>query len=89
MGLENLIAAIAQVRQSYPDILLYIGGKGAIAATLLAQIEALELQENVQLLGYIPEEKLPVAYRAANFSVVSDHAKLFTHSTNESHYYRI
>ena len=70
MGLENLIAAIAQVRQSYPDLLLYIAGKGALAATLQAQIEELELQENVQLLGYIPEEKLPMAYRSANFSVV-------------------
>ncbi len=70
MGLENLITAIAQVRLSYPDILLYIAGTGAISATLQAQVEALELQKNVQLLGYLPEEQLPLAYRAANFSVV-------------------
>jgi glycosyltransferase involved in cell wall biosynthesis len=70
MGLENLVAAIAQVRKDYPDILLYVAGKGALAATLQAQVEELELQENVQLLGYLAEEKLPIAYRAANFSVV-------------------
>lgn len=70
MGLENLIAAIDKVRKYYPDILLYIAGKGALAQTLQAQIESLGLTEHICLLGYIPDEQLPLAYRAANFSVV-------------------
>lgn len=70
MGLENLITAIDKVRKQHPDILLYIAGKGALASTLQQQIVELELDRHVQLLGYITDEQLPLAYRAANFSVV-------------------
>jgi glycosyltransferase involved in cell wall biosynthesis len=70
MGLENLITAMAQVRSHKSDILLYIAGKGALANTLQTQIEELELTNNVKLLGYVPDEQLPLCYRAANFSVV-------------------
>ena len=70
MGLENLITAMVQVCDRYPEIMLYIAGKGALAATLQTQITALGLTNNVQLLGYISEEQLPLCYRGANFSVV-------------------
>ncbi|MGL5940197.1 MAG: glycosyltransferase family 4 protein [Waterburya sp.] len=70
MGLENLIQAIARVKNQYPDILLYIAGKGALAETLQLQITELDLINHVRLLGYLPDEQLPIAYRAANFSVV-------------------
>jgi glycosyltransferase involved in cell wall biosynthesis len=70
MGLENLLQAIARVKNQYPDILLYIAGKGALAETLQSQIKNLDLTNHVQLLGYLPDEQLPIAYRAANFSVV-------------------
>ena len=70
MGLENLLEAMALVKAKYPDILLYIAGKGALAETLQAQITKLDLTDNVRLLGYLPDEKLPIAYRAANFSIV-------------------
>lgn len=70
MGLENLITAMTQVRDRYPDILLYIAGKGALADSLQTQITELALTDNVKLLGYVPDEQLPLCYRAANFSVV-------------------
>ena len=70
MGLENLITAMVKVRDRYPEIMLYIAGKGVLAATLQTQITALGLTNNVQLLGYISDEQLPLCYRGANFSVV-------------------
>ncbi len=70
MGLENLITAMAEVCKVYPDILLYIAGKGELATTLQTQITDLGLDDNVKLLGYVSDEDLPVCYRAANFSVV-------------------
>ena len=70
MGLENLIRAIARIKAQYPDVLLYIAGKGDLAETLQVQIAELDLINHVCLLGYLPDEKLPIAYRAANFSVV-------------------
>ena len=74
MGLENLLTAIDRVRTQYPDILLYIAGKGALAGTLQQQINDLNLTNHVSLLGYLPDEQLPLAYRAANFSVVPSFA---------------
>jgi len=70
MGLENLIAAIAQVRKTYPEVLLLIAGKGDLQTTLQTQIEEMELTQHVRLLGFVPEEDLGLAYRSANFSVV-------------------
>ncbi|MEL6930292.1 MAG: glycosyltransferase family 4 protein [Cyanobacteria bacterium J06600_6] len=70
MGLENLIAAMSEVCQQYPDTLLYIGGKGELADSLQTQIVELGLVDNIKLLGYVADEDLPLCYRAANFSIV-------------------
>lgn len=70
MGLENLIQAILDVKNKHPDIVLKIIGKGALQNTLKQQIEALGLSQNVELLGYVSDEQLPLIYRAANFSIV-------------------
>lgn len=70
MGLENLISAIATVRQQYPDVLLLIAGKGAIASTLQLQIQEMQLQDHVKLLGFVPDQDLAIAYRAAEMTVV-------------------
>jgi glycosyltransferase involved in cell wall biosynthesis len=70
MGLENLIAAIAQVRKKHPDVLLLIAGKGAIANNLRSQIQEMQLEAHVQLLGFVPDADLAIAYRAAELSIV-------------------
>jgi glycogen synthase len=70
MGLDNLIDAIAKVRLRYPDILLLIGGRGPMAAELKSRVELKGLERNVRLLGFVPDDKLALLYRAADFSVV-------------------
>ena len=70
MGLENLLETIRLVRQHHPDVLLLIGGRGALAQELEARIAQLSLQENVRLLGFIPDAQLPLAYAAADITVV-------------------
>lgn len=70
MGLENLLTAIVEVSKSYPDIMLYLAGKGELANTLQTQIAELGLEHNVELLGYVADADLPLYYRAADFSVV-------------------
>ena len=70
MGLENLVKAMKQVCDRYPDLMLYIAGKGALADTLKTQIKELGLENNIKLLGYVADEDLPLCYRAANFSIV-------------------
>jgi glycosyltransferase involved in cell wall biosynthesis len=70
MGLENLIEAISQVKQQHPDILLCIAGRGPLENSLRQQIETLGLNENVKLLGFVPDSQLVLLYKAANFSIV-------------------
>ncbi len=70
MGLENLIAAMVQVRQQTPDVLLHIAGSGPIRSELEDRIQAADLKDHVKLLGFVPDADLPLAYRAANFSIV-------------------
>jgi glycosyltransferase involved in cell wall biosynthesis len=70
MGLEHLIDALERVRQRVPDVLLLIGGSGPLASQLKTQIDAAGLQNHVRLLGFVPEDELPLAYRAANVSIV-------------------
>ena len=70
MGLENLIAAIVRVKQRIPDVQLNIAGSGPLRAELEDRIKAASLQNHVTLLGFVPDELLPVAYRASDFSIV-------------------
>lgn len=70
MGLDNLIAATALVREKVPDVLVLIAGIGPMASELRAQIERNNLSDNVRLLGFVPDADLPNAYRAADLTVV-------------------
>jgi glycosyltransferase involved in cell wall biosynthesis len=70
MGLENLIEAAGLVRESEPDALFLIAGTGPLEAELGGRIRAADLQDTVRLLGAIPEDSLPLAYRAADLTVV-------------------
>jgi glycosyltransferase involved in cell wall biosynthesis len=70
MGLENLVAAAARIKQDIPDVLVMIAGRGPMQPELAAQIETLGLGENVSLIGFVSDEDLPYLYRGANLSVV-------------------
>lgn len=70
MGLENLLEAVAALRNHHPDLLLLIAGKGPLRPALEKRIEDLSITENVRLLGFVPDQDLPSLYAAANLSVV-------------------
>jgi glycosyltransferase involved in cell wall biosynthesis len=70
MGLENLIESVKTVRQRVPDILVMIAGTGWMAPQLKQQIKSGGLENHVRLLGFVPEIDLPLAYRAADLTVV-------------------
>ena len=69
-GLENLITAVAELRHRQPDLLLFIAGQGPLRPVLEAQIQALGVGDHVRLLGFVPDDKLSLSYRAASLSVV-------------------
>lgn len=70
VGLENLVEAMPHVRSHVPDALLLVAGKGPLADELRARIQRHDLNDHVRLLGFVPDEDLPTAYRAADLSVV-------------------
>jgi glycosyltransferase involved in cell wall biosynthesis len=74
MGLENLIDAMTKVTASCPEALLLLGGTGPIADELQSRIKELGLERNIRRLGRVSEVDLPVAYRAADMTVVPSQA---------------
>jgi glycosyltransferase involved in cell wall biosynthesis len=70
MGLEDLIDAMFVVRQSVPDVLLTIAGKGPLEAALRARISARGLADHVKLVGFVADDALPLWYRSADVTVV-------------------
>lgn len=70
MGLDNLVDAMQEVRRQVPEVLLLITGKGPMENELAGRIKAGDLDGHVHLVGHIPEALLPLAYRAADLSVV-------------------
>jgi glycosyltransferase involved in cell wall biosynthesis len=70
MGLEGLIDATSLIRTHIPDVLVLIAGRGPLAPQLEARINAAGLNDNIRMLGFVPDEDLPFAYRAADVSVM-------------------
>lgn len=70
MGLDKLLTAMVSVKQQVPDVWLAIAGKGPLRESLEQQAAELGLDDSVKFLGYLPDEQLPTAYQAADFTVV-------------------
>jgi len=70
MGLSTLLRAIDQMKSKVPEVWLAVAGKGSLRSTLEQEIQALGLEQQVRLLGFLPDEKLPLAYQAADLTVI-------------------
>lgn len=74
MGIDRLLQALANIKPSAPDVWLAIAGKGRLRETLERQAADLGLTEQVRFLGFMPDEALPIAYQAADLSVIPSRA---------------
>lgn len=70
MGLDVLLNALVEVKTQHSEVWLAIAGKGPQRAALEQQVSALGLEESVKLLGYLSDEQLPIAYQAADLTVI-------------------
>ncbi len=70
MGIDKLISAMAQLKSQKQDIWLAIAGKGPLREVLEQQVTHLGLGEQVKFLGFLPDEQLPIAYQAADLTVM-------------------
>ena len=69
-GVDRLIEAMRSVVAAVPNALLYIGGTGPMRHRLKQLVSALNLEPHVTFLGYIPDERLPLVYKAADINVL-------------------
>jgi glycosyltransferase involved in cell wall biosynthesis len=70
VGVDVLIQAAVDVAREHPDVLFMIGGTGPLQSELESLIRDHGLQDHVRLLGFVADEDLQVAYRAADYSIV-------------------
>ncbi len=70
MGLESLLHAMKTVAEVRKDVVLIIGGEGPMEQDLKGSARRLDLGSSVRFEGYIPEEKLPIYYQAADFFIL-------------------
>lgn len=69
-GVDRLLEACVQLRARRPDVRVLIAGQGPETEALHARAGALGLGETARFLGRLSEEDLPVAFRAADLSIV-------------------
>lgn len=69
-GLNYLIESMKSVFQKYQNALCLIGGTGPLKEQLRKQIKKIGLEENVQLCGYIPNDKIAYYMNAADIFVL-------------------
>ncbi len=69
-GVDILIRAMAILRRHVPDVLLLVGGAGALQRELEALTASLGLGNQVRFLGFVPDERLPLYYQAADLFVL-------------------
>jgi len=69
-GQKYLIEAVANIVKTYPEIICYIGGSGPLKETLQNQINILNLQKNIKLIGFIPDDIISIWMNACDFFVL-------------------
>ncbi len=74
VGIDVLIEAGREIVRHHPDLLILIGGTGPLSAEFASRIDELGLSQHVRLLGFIPDNQLPMAYAAADYSIVPTQA---------------
>ncbi|MGL4514109.1 MAG: glycosyltransferase family 4 protein [Lacipirellulaceae bacterium] len=74
MGIDVLLEAMAEVVKSEPSVMLCVAGTGPLRDHLASRVEALGIDRNVRLMGFVPDDDLPTLYRAADLSVVPSQA---------------
>jgi len=74
MGLDRLLDAVAMLRRDRNDVaqelVLHVAGSGPERAALQARAAALGLSETVLFDGFLSDDQLPLAYRAADLTLM-------------------
>jgi glycosyltransferase involved in cell wall biosynthesis len=69
-GHKYLIEAISNVVKTRSDIYCIIAGKGYLLETLKQQIKNSKLEDYIKLVGWIPDDKIPIYINTSDFFVL-------------------
>ncbi len=70
MGIDHLLYAMQEVSKERNQVTLLIGGEGPLKADLEGLAKRLGLETSVRFEGYIPDERLPTYFQAADFFIL-------------------
>ncbi|MCC5636574.1 glycosyltransferase family 4 protein [Nostoc sp. CHAB 5844] len=70
MGIDKLLQALAIIKPKINHVWLAIAGRGHMQDLLQQQAKELGLEDTVKFLGFLPDEQLPIAYQAADLTVM-------------------
>jgi len=70
MGLDNLLSALVLIKQDGFHPYTVIGGSGSWRTRLEKMRDELGLQDDVAFVGFVPADRLPLAYAACDASVI-------------------
>ncbi|MBH8576757.1 glycosyltransferase family 4 protein [Nostocaceae cyanobacterium CENA369] len=70
VGVDKLLQALAIIKPKISDVWLAIAGRGHMQIALEQQAKELSLENNVKFLGFLPDEQLPIAYQAAELTIM-------------------
>lgn len=76
-GQKYLIEAASKISTFCDDFLLFIGGSGPLKNQLENQIKDLKLRDHVKLIGFVPDELLPVWMNACDIFVLPSLSESF------------
>lgn len=76
-GFKYLIEAMNIVQKQRSDVLCFIGGSGPLKNKLQKQIDNLNLTDKVKLIGFIPDELLPIWMNACDIFVLPSLSESF------------
>ena len=69
-GLSNLIGAAADIVAEHPDVSFALIGSGPLESALRRRVARMGLAGNVSVVGWVPDDSLPLWYRAADLTVL-------------------
>ncbi len=69
-GLFTLLLAFRNVKKEIPDARLRIAGKGKLKSVLKSMSKAMRMEDSVEFLGYVPDNKMNALFSSADIFVL-------------------
>ena len=69
-GHDNVIKALSRIRETIPDIVYIIVGRGPMEKDLIELVNDLGLNKNVKFIGFVPYPELPFYYNLCDIFIM-------------------